>query len=501
MSNHPGSAETVVTRIDRRQVLITFHGTIVQFDTSSGCLRHGAIADHEPNVFMTQEGAGALLWWQGSDEPLPLGDFAPRLCTLADDHRPNRLKVAAVGGGLVALCADGRFLCAEAGGAITCSRLKASLWESFLLVSLEDLEHLKFILAQSWLSRFDGLPIATSEIRCRDGHMIAFGRRHFLIRDVLAAARAAAAADGSPRRLSIGYDGWKLEDYVLYRPLAYLVAYGKPEIFSCAAIAIQSLFEFGAWEGDVLLITDANNAGFAERLPPALRHRILTAVIPAHDVLDYTLARYKLGAVSASRFYQPVVYLDTDIVCDAPLRDIARAAALSPDLQACPEGLLFDDGDYYGRSLLKLEAATFKPEERGYSSGVFAFRHVDEQRELFGLIVDTAYAFSVAAGARDRFQFFDQPFFNYVLYKTRQPAASILGARVEIQLSHDPAPAAPVGKGLVHFAGGVGNAVPKLTLMTDYLELLRRARTRDDPAYGSDTTGANADAPTISRKR
>ncbi len=78
-------------------------------------------------------------------------------------------------------------------------------------------------------------------------------------------------------------------------------------------------------------------------------------------------------------------------------------------------------------------------------------------------------------GRRDAFEYYDQPFFNYAARKSGMVTGAVMQRFATIQFSHWPPLSAPLRKGLVHFAGGVGKARPKLEQMTDYAALLRKA--------------------------
>lgn len=168
-------------------VLITFHGTMVHFDTVIGCLRHVAIGACTANLFVTRTDRTATLSRQ-----------------------------------------DGAQGCAEGDGAVTLSRIKALDWEGFLLVTPEDIARLGFILGNRWLCGFTGMLSGPNAYRCVEP-------------------------------FSIVFDGIKV-------PIADMITVGSD-----------------------------------------------------HDTLDYTLMKYKIVDLEVATLYQPLLYIDRDIVCDAPL--------------------------------------------------------------------------------------------------------------------------------------------------------------------------------------
>jgi len=452
-----------------RHVLISYHGTIVYYDTERQMLRHGPVVDAPDNVTATFREGSVLLSWRDGDVWRPLGDFGPEGCALAMDGAPALLHVQLGASGLSAFHAAGRYLCAEVDGSVAMSRHRPGEWEHFLALDVNDFSALRFVLGNRWLVHRTGAVVGPGETACGAAWLARVGHIRLPIVDLAAAARTDR---GTPRELWLRYDGWKVERLTLYRPLAYLVAYGHPDIFDCAEIAIRSLFDHAEWTGDVLVITDAAHLDFVSRFQADGPTRVLGAVIPAHDVLDFTLARYRIGDIPLACGYQPVLYMDTDVVCDAPLHGVLRDAVRSSALHGTPEWSLDHGSDYYGASLLMWDGVEIEPETLGYSSGVFLFRHVDDQRAAFGHIVNAAYQFAMGAARRDAFECYDQPFFNYVLCKAGHASGALLRDVVLVKPNHIPQLTAPAHRGMVHFSGGVGNTVPKLQQMTEYIAML-----------------------------
>ncbi len=453
-----------------RFALVTFHGTVVHFDRVTQTLRHAPVGMCDANVFLTRDGAAAGLVVDDGSESRTLNDYRPDACGIAETGGSAVLDTVAVGPDTIALHANGRYMCAEASGAIAMSRNKPKDWESFLPIPKQDMRRLIFVLTNRWLPSHGGAPTDPATYRCGEPYSVLFD-------GVCVPLRTLATGDEpQARALFLCHDDWKIRHYVLYRPLAYLVAYGREDIFQSAELAIRSLFDHGQWDGDVLLITDAAHRDFPARLPEPMRERTIVALLPAHDVLDYTLARYKIADLPEAAPYQPLLYIDTDIVCDAPLHALTRAAVVSSALHACPELPIGHPDDFYGVSLLQADGVAFDPAAPGFSSGTLAFRDAESQRALFAAIVATAYRVAAFADRRDVFEYCDQPIFNYVAYKAGAVEGRLLERFVRICINGQSALTEPVGKGLVHFAGGGGNASPKLTHMTRYLELLNTRR-------------------------
>jgi hypothetical protein len=478
----------VLNDVVQRTMLVTYHGTVVYFDPTSDQLRHSALGSCAPNVFAILSGENTTLLWQDGDTVRPLGRFSLQGCGLAEGGGASRLSAVTLSSGLMALCHDGYFLCADAGtGLVTRSRQTALTWESFLPLDAAAFSALELICANKWVWRAPDGRLEIKAAKFTAAFQMSLGRARFPIAEILRARRPPGAARPA-RDMYVNFGGWKFDHFALYRPLAYFAAYGKEEIFDCLELALRSLFEFGEWDGDVLIITDDAHAGFASRLPAAYRSRILLEIIPARDVLDFTLVRYKVADLSIAHSYQPLIYLDTDIICDAPVQEFLKSLCLSNDLEICPEYTLGAKDDWYGTSLLEADGIYYTKDDAGISSGVIAFKDAHEKRSLFQMVVNTANRWAASSGTR-HITCYDQPFLNYVLRKLKPNCRANLRRHVHLYFNTAPLLQKPVLKGFVHFMGGVGNAAPKLLQMRNYYSVLQRCK------YDEPSQNASADAP------
>jgi hypothetical protein len=396
-------------------------------------------------------------------------------CALAADGSAARLLETPVGPGLRAFSSGEYFVCAEPDGQINCSRIRVGSFETFLLCDVEHFATLEFIVENKWLRRLAGESIDVTDVELLPDFKLRVGRVVLPISEAVDALRGHRNSRKFPREICLNFDGWKLDRYVLYRPLAYFVAYGNDEIFDCMEMAIRSLFELGDWMGDVMIVTDHEHLDFPERLPVALKERIHIVAFLAGDVLDYTLARYKIAKLEIVDYYQPIIYIDVDVICDSPIEGFLKSLSFSSLLEVCPEGPLGQEEDYFGNSLLKEDGTGCVFGDVGMSSGIFAFKDIQDQKQTFDLLCGTADRWSASTGKR-RLVCYDQPFLNYILYKTSVQYGTRLDKIVHNHANHRPALAAPVGKGLVHFPGGVGNSAPKLIQMRNYISILESHR-------------------------
>ncbi len=442
--------------------LLTRHGTLLHFDVGRKQFRHDRLGVAERNVVFCPAGAAP----DGPGELFILDRDGKKLF-----GRPAT--AAALPDGRVALGYDGLALVGAEAGQILTEPHVGGPRDGFWLVTPDELDGLAFVAGNRWVSdRVSQEPVQPHDVGIGGGSL-RIGEAAYPI--------AALLGPGGPlarvierKAFSVSYQLWKLERFRLYQPLAYFAAFGAAPIFACLEIAIQSLFEFGGWDGDVIVITDCAHADLPHRFAEPIRSRVRTRTMQCRDVLDYTLARYRLATAEGLDRYQPVLYLDTDIVCDAPVAPILARLLRSEAVQFPAEHPLAVNGHWYGASLLLEDGYRPLPGERGLSTGLIGFSDFAQVREAFGRIVASCEAFARSKDDRNRFDTYDQPFANYVLRKLGGFGTDVLTGAYAIH-EHGRPPGAIERRGFAHFAGVVGNAAPKLRRMQDYVAALRRA--------------------------
>ena len=93
-----------------------------------------------------------------------------------------------------------------------------------------------------------------------------------------------------------------------------------------------------------------------------------------------------------------------------------------------------------------------------FSSGMFYFKNTELNRK----IMNETYKLR-----SNDFDFFDQPYFNYVAYKYDNYSVDLLnGKAVNNPTTHN-------GEVVCHFPGGVGNNESKISKMTKFFEYMK----------------------------
>ena len=274
-------------------------------------------------------------------------------------------------------------------------------------------------------------------------------------------------------RLVVLHDGWRLERFIRYRPLVYFAVFGEPAAFACLRLALTSLFEFGGYDGDVLVLTDEAHLDLATGLPEAWRARIATRPLDAADMLDWTLARYRLVEMPEFSRYRPYLYLDIDVVANAGIALLLKRLAISEMLHAPAENAVMSPDQSYGAALFLADGLDLPREVRGFSTGLMGFPDIATVASLFTRVPRLALAYAQQAGRRDTFGCYDQPFANYAAIKTSRLELTLFDRFLDNRWYWYERLAER--RGLTHFTGGTSHAAPKSEVMAAYLQHLRGA--------------------------
>ena len=460
--------------------LLTFFGTIVYLDASTSSLRHGRIGTVADNVTITGDGDSWILMLTTEGRAEPIGDLGPGGCRfMPGDKSPCRLQIKShYRVGTHTLDWSGRLLTAEADGSISLFRDTAGDWEAFFLMEADELAELTFILQNCWIQRAPLRVFDQSEMALGNGFELHVGDVRLDLAEMLRVIRVQAHSRPSVALEFVAtYHRWKLLSLRLFRPLVYLVAYGRDEILACADIAIRSLRAVG---GGGAALRGASGTMSAQD--------VRLVAVQAHDTLDFALTRYKAVELPEFRQYQPVLYIDTDVVCNAPLDGLFHELCFSDAVHALSEGPVFHDADFYGKTLFEQDPCVARADELGISTGILGFRNVGCVAVPFKAILDGSYGFARGAMQRDYFPAFDQPFANYVFRKWFSAIRPLEGRAVVNLYIDDPSVRPEDRLGLIHFAGGVGNASPKIERMRVYLEMI----TQGEAAHAATDEGSGA---------
>ena len=372
------------------------------------------------------------------------------------------------------LTIGGRYLCAERpGDAVVCNRELASNWESFLLIQPKDLLHLRFLLVNRWLVRSSG-HLSNAEMTGQ-GFGLRLGEIEIDLRGntplrTRIGVPDAIAADVPFLSTWIVRDGWRIEELLLYRPLIYYAAFGPDAYFDQMRLSLESLFQIGRYDGTVLVITDRDAAGVARFTQTDWQQTIVVQRQISNDPMTISAARYSIIDVPDAAGFQPILYVDTDVLFDAEALPLLIAIMSSDRITAVREthhdvaavmslggGLLAADGCVVG-------------DARGFNSGQLGIPHIAKAEEAFRLIMDSVENLrrqdSSMVGV-----WLDQPVANYIAFKlggfdldTLSQFGGVAWQDGKLQ--------APPRRGLLHFWPAGSTAAEKCQAMENYLAML-----------------------------
>ncbi len=284
------------------------------------------------------------------------------------------------------------------------------------------------------------------------------------------------AAGGGVKRqiLVVGAQG-RLHRLGLFRPVICFAVFGDDAYYDALGLALHALHRFGLYKGTVCIGADRPRAAVAAYVPEVYRDTWLHVDVPAEAGL---FGRYGMEGWGLEAF-QPVLYMDADVVANARLRPLLVQLAMSPrvhvaterDLEAMFAGRTgadmaeSHDAAWFGGWLLAAD-----PRFRGRtpafgSSGVIGADHVSRLRVPFALVQSLRRVVEPARIAA----YTDQALANYALHVCNA-GFGMMNGFVDFARSAEAAGAAR--RGLMHFHSGVGSGWLKRDAMRRYVAQL-----------------------------
>lgn len=385
---------------------------------------------------------------------------------------------------IISLNTGTHFLCADPYQQIVADRDQASDWEHFLVVEPDEVTDLLTLLANRWVLHRSGAIVERSSIRVAEGFRVRFGPLTLRLAEILPLlhARRFEGAERTPfYSADLFVDGWKVERVSLYRPLIYFTVFRKDDVYEQLRLSLLSLVEFGCYTGDVLILADRTPEQVRAFVPPALQARTHVMPVRAPRGLDYMMARYRVAEWAPAARFQPLLYVDTDIVFDADVAPLLADLARQPLMSAPQEKPRVADSPQLGR--IQVEADAVDPGDlRGFNAGTQGFANLTVQGGSLRLILDALKRWDrdqAARGAKEVWE--DQPMANYIAVKTGCVDTAVLSRHMRFDhpaYRQGPVTSPDGRRGLVHF-WGPPTYREKCELMEAYIERLRAADAAD----------------------
>jgi hypothetical protein len=332
----------------------------------------------------------------------------------------------------------------------------------FLPVTQSDLAVLGDLQTAQWLVQSAEVGVPPQSGRLLPGYRLALGVLEIDLRWNLPFDRSEW-----PHRLPVLVDGWRIDLICRYRPLIYYAACGPAAIMQQFALSLTPLVTAGAYDGAIAVLTDKTPTEIAALVPPGMRAPLVVVPTVARDRMAAMAARLTIGSWRDAWDFQPLLYVDADILFDRPVAPMLQAIARS-DLISAPvehkEQLA--TSIFVGGGLFKADNCD-PGAALGFNSGTLGIPNLQRHAGMLDLIGRIMFNRTTIFG-RDALPYAEQPIANYVLYRLKRVDTELISPFVRLA-NHTVQPAD--GRGLVHYCW-VPGAEARVALMRSYLSRL-----------------------------
>ena len=452
-------------------LLQTPDGGLVHWDSPAQLLRHANGAGTPRNVAMFGDGRHAHLIVFDPTTGSVIGNLAAGpggLPVVAAPDRAPMWRTRLQGRRILLLCDEGCLSWTADGGL----RLAGSqAGEGFVLVSSRTRQRLDTMAAQDWIQA-SGAPV--SRVADASGAPALRLGGELVGLDGLPSPLVAYGDDGEAlRQLVVAGPKGRLHRLALFRPVICFAVFGADAYYEALGLALVALHRFGGYRGTICIGADRPREAVQPYVPDAFGESWMHVAVPAAEGLfgRYGLADWGLEA------FQPVLYLDVDVVANAPLRRLLIQLAFSPKIHLATERDL--ERDFAGKVWPDLadshDAAWFggwlfaaDPRFRARSpafgsSGVIGADTTDRLRAPFALVGSLREIVDPARIAA----YTDQALANYALHVC-EAGFVLLNSYVDFARFADTA--GPQRRGFMHFHSGVGTGALKRDAMRRYMD-------------------------------
>jgi hypothetical protein len=442
--------------------LLTWHGTVVCREHARGALVHRPLTGPFGGVDVLDIGdlskglqadIGHLM--RDDDDALHVvldrGPLAGWTISRAPDHRS------------LIVSRGGNSLTAQAGGdRIALAAGNPGYEGRFLAVGPEDLAALRDVVTARWLVESTGASMQPQAGALTAGFGLLIGTLH-----VDLCWNLPFDLSEWPHQLTLLPEAWRLDRIYRYRPLVYFTAFGDATIMRQFALSLASLVTTGAYDGAIVVMTDKTTAEIGALVPPGMRATLVVLPTVARDRLGYLASRLTIGRWPDAWAFQPLLYVDTDIIFDLPVSGMLKAIALSDRMTAVVEPTEpLGTSDVVGSGLL-LADGCLPGAELGFNFGALGIPNLRRHGSMLALMGRVLHNRLTMCG-RESLPFPDQAIANYVAYRRNAVDTALLSAYIRL-VNHRADPAGR--RGLVHFCWATG-AVNKAEAMQRYVRLL-----------------------------
>lgn len=281
-------------------------------------------------------------------------------------------------------------------------REKPQSWEYFFIIPAEKINNVMYLLRGCFLSEQSSIP-QKAQITNKN---IVIGDEVFSLVDNI------NYEFENGNQILLWKDMWATKRFFKFNPCVYYCCFGD-YYFEQLNVSLESLYEIGRYEGDVVVITDKDFEFVKNKLGSNFRSNTIVINFSALSKFDTYYARYFIHKMSEFNDYSSILYVDCDVVFDENvygfLMDIAKSNKISAQMEVFS---LKNRSDAVGARILNSIDMVAKV-ELGFNSGILAIPNATRFSKEFDRLIATIRRYAKKNG-RGSLSHFDQAIFNYI---------------------------------------------------------------------------------------
>lgn len=218
-----------------------------------------------------------------------------------------------------------------------------------------------------------------------------------------------------------------------FNPLVYYCVYGSYEYLETLALSLESLDYYGRFDGTVGIITSFTEAAVRKHVPERFQKSLRIFPMPHGSPW---LGRYCLDDAALEQF-QPILYLDCDVVCAGPIDDLLIDILMSEKVCIATEWAEYAGmpsipsewggyGNWFGKFLFDTNIVPYSGEVAFGNSGIIGMRNARICKDAFSCVVELVRQPGAILTLGD------QPFLNFLLHALGAGDFTLMDKHVQI---------------------------------------------------------------------